>query len=581
MTTTLTTADINRDPGKRPQGNRFGDKLIYSGVVTEEQILQAVEVQSRTNAFLGQILIDLGFASAQVIGPLLAQTIHVRYVDVLAEPPTPEAIALVPEHIIRATQSVPLRIVGDSIEVAMIDPLDVAAIDRLHQLTGKRVLPALTMAGELLRTINDFFDASTRTQGVLAELELETSEEARAQLTRAEVAAASGAPIVRLVDSIIEQAMALRASDIHFEPHERGLRVRYRVDGTLLDQADIPRAQMPAVIARLKVLCVMDITESRRPQDGRMRFDNHGRPYDIRVSSVPAVFGEKMVLRILDKASVLVPLAKLGFLAEQQKAFESMIRQPHGMVVVVGPTGSGKSTTLYSSLNMLNDSTRNIMTLEDPVEYNIAGLNQVQVNTRLGLTFASGLRTFVRQDPDVILVGEIRDHETAEMAVQASLTGHLLLSTLHTNSAVGTIARLVNLGLDPFLIAQSLSGVVSQRLVAKVCAKCSVDYTPSIETLEAVGIGLDEARTMRFKRGRGCRNCHGRGYQGRMGVYEVMEMTEDLAKLIMRSASELDLQIQAEKQGMRSLRDATLVAVRNGTTTPEEMGRVVLAKMNH
>jgi type IV pilus assembly protein PilB len=581
MINTLITADVHNDPGQRSRGNRFGDKLIYSGVVTEEQIQQAVEVQSRTNAFLGQILIDLGFASAQVIGPLLAQTIHVRYVDILAEPPSPEAVALVPENVIRTTQSVPLRYVGDSIEVAMVDPLDVAAIDRLHQLTGRRVLPALTMAGELQRTINDFFDAGSRTSEALKDLETEATEEERAQRTRAEVAAASGAPIVRLVDSIIESAMALRASDIHFEPHERGLRVRYRVDGTLLDQADIPRAQLPAVLARLKVLCVMDITESRRPQDGRMRFDNHGRPYDIRVSSVPTVFGEKLVLRILDKSSVLVPLAKLGFLPEQQKAFESMIRQPHGMVVVVGPTGSGKSTTLYSSLNMLNDSTRNIMTLEDPVEYNIAGLNQVQVNNRLGLTFASGLRTFVRQDPDVILVGEIRDHETAEMAVQASLTGHLLLSTLHTNSAVGTIARLVNLGLDPFLIAQSLSGIVSQRLVAKVCSKCAVDYSPSLETLEAVGITPEEARGVRFKRGRGCRNCHGRGYQGRMGVYEVMMMSEDIARLVMRAVAENELQEAAEREGMRSLRDATLVAVRNGTTTPEEMGRVVLAKVNH
>src|SRR5262249_13967546 len=245
-----------------------------------------------------------------------------------------------------------------------------------------------------------------------------------------------------------------------------------------MDQATIPRSQLPAVLARLKVRCIMDITESRRPQDGRMRFDNHGRLYDIRVSSVPTVFGEKLVLRILDKSSVLVPLSKLGFLPEQQQRFETLIRQPHGMVIVVGPTGSGKSTTLYSSLNILNDQTRNIMTLEDPVEYNVAGLNQVQVNARIGLTFASGLRTFVRQDPDVILVGEIRDHETAEMAAQASLTGHLMLSPLPPKSAVGTIARLTNLGLDPFLIAQALSGVVSQRLVAKICPHCVADHPP-------------------------------------------------------------------------------------------------------
>jgi type IV pilus assembly protein PilB len=559
-------------------GNVLGQQLVARRIVTEQQVQQALEMQQRNHAFLGQILVDLGFASAQKIGAHLAQYFGVSYVDLQSFQPADDVVQLVPEEIIRGSQVMPLRLTGDILQVAMVDPLDVAAIDTIHLLTGKRIMPVLTMAGELQRTINDLFASSTRTTEALMELESEESEAERTRLSRADAAAASEAPIVRLVESIIQSAMDARASDIHFEPQETGLRVRFRVDGTLLNHADIPRAQLAAVIARLKVLCVMDITESRKPQDGRMRFDEHGRIFDIRVSSVPTVNGEKLVLRILDKTAVLVPLQKLGFLPEQQKRFEALVRQPHGMTLVVGPTGSGKSTTLYSSLNLLNDSRRNIMTLEDPVEYNVPGLNQVQINPRVGLTFASGLRSFVRQDPDVILVGEIRDRETAEMAIQAALTGHLLLSTLHTNSAVGTMARLSNLGVDPFLIAQALSGVISQRLVAKICVHCATDYRPEPEALTALGITPEESYGIRFRRGRGCRTCHQRGYQGRMGVYEVLTVDEEMRRLIMRGVAEEELQAAAERNGMMSLRDAVLMAVRAGITTPEEMARVSLAK---
>ncbi len=548
------------------------------GIVSKAELQQALEVQSRTSAFVGQILVDLGFVDAAVIGPLLAVDFQVRYVDLRETRPDPEAVRLVPEELVRSVQAIPLRASGQTLHVAMVDPLDVSAIDRLHMATNLRIIPHLSMSAELLRALNDHFDATFRTTAALQELEHEPTAVDREKISRAELAAASEAPVVRLVDSIIEGALASRASDIHFEPQEKHLRVRYRIDGTLLDQAEIPRSQMPAMLARLKVLCLMDITENRRPQDGRMRYDNHGRPFDVRVSSVPTVFGEKLVLRILDKTSVLVPLSKLGFLPDQHKRFESLIRSPYGMVIVVGPTGSGKSTTLYSALNLLNDHTRNIMTLEDPVEYNVAGLNQVQVNHRIGLTFASGLRTFVRQDPDVILVGEIRDSETAEMAVQASLTGHLMLSTLHTNSAIGSIARLMNLGLDPFLISQSLAGVVSQRLVAAVCQKCKYDYHPPVELLEALHICPQQAAEIRFKKGRGCRQCHGRGYHGRFGVFEVLAMDEELRRLIMRRASEEELQAVAEREGMTTLAACALAAVRSGATSPEEMGRVVHTK---
>jgi type IV pilus assembly protein PilB len=570
--------EAENGPGGPSFAPRLGDRLVTDGLITPQQLKQALETQQRQDAFLGQVLVDLGFLTAPVVGKLLARDFGVDYVDLLAIRPDPEVVALVPEHVIRETQAVPLRMVGDVVEVAMADPLDVSAIDQIYAYTKKQVRPCLTMAWELKRTINDLFDAYSRTSEALRELEKEEAVTGGGRRSRADLVVASEAPIVRLVESIVESAIAQRASDIHFEPYEAGLRVRFRVDGTLREQTDIPASQQPSVIARLKVLCTMDITESRRPQDGRMRIEQHGSTLDFRASSVPTVFGEKLVLRILDETSVMVPLARLGFLPAAQKRFESLIRQPLGMVIVVGPTGSGKSTTLYSALNLLNDATRNIMTLEDPVEYNVRGLNQVQVNARIGLTFASGLRSFVRQDPDIILVGEIRDRETAEMAVQASLTGHLMLSTLHTNSAVGTIARLANLGVDPFLIAQALSGVVSQRLVAKVCIHCARDYHPSREVLDAVGIAESDAAAIHFRKGDGCRTCHGQGYLGRVGIYEVLVVDEDMRKLIMRNAPESELQRLAERNGMQSLRQCALVAVQAGVTTPEEMGRVVLAQ---
>ena len=570
------SAELVRENAKGSSAPRLGERLVRSGAITEQQLRQALEVQGRSRGFIGQILVDLGFIRADVVGRVLARDFGLQYVNLERETQDPEAVRLVPEHLIRTAQAIPFRRVDDTLHVAMVDPLNVGVIDAIHQQTGLRVTPYLSMASEVMRAANEHFDAQTRTSEVLQEMSVETLDAAPS--ARAQLVAASEAPVVRLVNSLIESALAARASDIHFEPYESGLRVRFRVDGTLLEQADIPHSQQAAVLARLKVLCLMDITENRRPQDGRMSFNEHGRVFDIRVSSVPAVFGEKIVLRILDKSSVLVPLQRLGFLPEQQHDFEALIHRPHGIVIVVGPTGSGKSTTLYASLNILNDATLNIMTLEDPVEYNIQGINQVQVNQRIGLTFAHGLRAFVRQDPDIILVGEIRDGETAEMAVQASLTGHLVLSTLHTNSAVGTVARLANLGTNSFLVAQSLAGVVSQRLVAKICSNCSTDYEPGEAVLESVGITPREAREIQFKRGAGCRNCHGTGYMGRQGVFEVMVIGDELAHLIMSSAPEDELHRAAVRSGMITLRDCALRTVQAGLTTPGEMGRVVLAK---
>ncbi|MCX6361232.1 MAG: GspE/PulE family protein [Armatimonadetes bacterium] len=561
-------------------GRSLGLQLFSSGRITKEQFDNAQNLSATSGVSLAQALVESG-ADAKVVGPEEALSLGVEYEDLTATQPDPDALALVPENIIRATRALPMRLLGkgDVIRVAMVDPLDIGASDRIHHVTGRRVVSTLCMAGEFLTVVNELFSTASRTTGALQELETLEPDDDPVALRQTAVDSASDAPIVRLVDSIMDAAVAMQASDIHFEAGEAGLAVRFRVDGVLIVHAQIPPSQRSSVTARLKVLSGMDVTETRRPQDGRMRFQSHGQQFDIRVSSIRVVHGEKLVLRILRKSAVLVPLARLGFMIDQQRRFETMITQPHGMVLVVGPTGSGKSTTLYSGLNTLNDAKTNIMTLEDPVEYNVEGINQVQVNARIGLTFASGLRTFVRQDPDVILVGEIRDQETAEMAVQAALTGHLLLSTLHTNSAVGTITRLANLGLDQFLISQALTGVVSQRLVAKVCSQCAEEYRPTPETLRALGIGAEELAGARVVRGVGCRACHGRGLSGRLGIYEVLIIDEEMRRLIISGAAEDEMETAAVERGMRPLREAALYNVRQGITTPEEMGRVVLAKV--
>jgi type IV pilus assembly protein PilB len=557
----------------RQHPRAWGSQLVKAGVITQDRLETALNQSEAQQSSLAQALVDCGAAEAKVIGPLAAKTLGVEFEDLTATQPDPQALVLVEEKEIRATRALPMRLLGrgDVIHVAMVDPLDIGASDKIHHLTGKRVITRLCLANDFQNTVNELFSTTSRTTGALQELESLEPEDDPVALRQTAVESASDAPIVRLVDSIMDSAVAMQASDIHFEAGESGLAVRFRIDGVLIVHAQIPPSQRSSVTARLKVLSGMDVTETRRPQDGRMRYQSHGQQFDVRVSSIRVVHGEKLVLRILRKSAVLVPLERLGFLEDQRRRFETMITQPHGMVLVVGPTGSGKSTTLYSGLNTLNDAKTNIMTLEDPVEYNVEGINQVQVNAKIGLTFASGLRTFVRQDPDVILVGEIRDQETAEMAVQAALTGHLLLSTLHTNSAVGTITRLANLGLDQFLISQALTGVVSQRLVAKVCTQCADEYRPTPETLRALGISPDELDGARVIRGSGCRACHNRGLSGRLGIYELMVPDEKMNDLLCGTCDPASIRNLLREQGFETLWDDGMQKVLAGLTTPEEV----------
>jgi type IV pilus assembly protein PilB len=552
---------------------RLGERLASEGWVTPEQIEAALEVKRRTSGFLGETMLEMGFVTAAQLGSVLEAIYGVPYVDLAATVIEPEAVALVPEKLARQKLFLPLRLEQDRLITAMVDPLDLCAADELRLISGKRVAPVVTTERELKRAFYEHFNPLTEAHDALDALRADPSYTTEQRPSRAVEAGIDDAPVVRLANSILHGAIGAEASDIHLEPQEEGLRVRYRVDGMLQEHMLVPRAQQAAVLSRIKIIADMDIAETRRPQDGRAALCVNDREFDLRVSSLLTVHGEKIVLRVLNKENISVPLEKLGFLPDQLRDYEALIRRTYGMILVTGPTGSGKSTTLYATLSHLN-----ITTIDDPVEYQRPGINQTQVNPRAGLTFATGLRTLVRQDPDIILVGEIRDRETAEVAIQAALTGHVVFSTLHTNTAAGAIMRLTNMDVEPFLIASAVVGVVAQRLARRVCPRCAESYQPGRELLEELRLDLEEHGTARFKRGRGCRHCGGAGYRGRTAVHEVLRMTETLRAEVLRRRSTEELDTLAVREGMRSLRSSAVQKVLMGITTPEEVARVVCAE---
>ncbi|HXG24984.1 MAG TPA: ATPase, T2SS/T4P/T4SS family [Chthonomonadales bacterium] len=557
---------------------RLGEQLIADGLIDEQQLRQSLEHQRHTGAFLGETLVALGFVSSAALGRYLEAATGFPFVN-LAEHPLNQNLAhLVPEHVARRKRLLPIAEQGDTIHLAMADPLDLATLDDLRARLNRRIVPFLALEADLNEAINRVYDVRHKTQSVLDEItELPPAEQ---DLSVDElVGLAEDAPIVRLVNTMVQSALDIGASDIHIEPQEPCVRVRFRLDGLLYDQMTIPTYHQAAVISRIKIMARLNIAERRRPQDGRFSVkDTAGKEYDLRVSIMPTIYGEKVVMRILEKSSSFAVLEKLGFWSEQRKLFESFIHRPHGIVLVTGPTGSGKSTTLYAALHRINDSTLNINTIEDPVEYHLKGVNQVQVNPKIGVTFASGLRTLVRQDPDVIMVGEIRDLETAEIAIQAALTGHLVLSTLHTNDAPGALVRLQHMGVEPFLISSAVIGVVGQRLVRTVCPHCKETRPASSATVAAFGLPHLANQTPVFAEGRGCGRCNGLGMKGRTGVFEVMQMSDALREMVLQRASGATLRGQAIAQGMMTMRDAAILKVLEGITTPEEVARVIYAE---
>lgn len=559
-------------------------------MVTRDQLNQALEKQKllKRQEALGDVLVSMGFISEKDRIRGLGEQWGVPFVDVQELEIDPAAIKLIPESVARKLKILPVARRNGKLSLAMKNPLDIFAIDEVRLMTGTDVEPCIASEEDIITAIARLYRAqinvSEQVDSVIKEFDTgdidfgPSSEEDDEDISIEQLRELSEeAPVIKLANLIISRGISDGGSDIHIEPAKDFVRVRLRVDGILTEVMRVPKKVQASLISRFKIMSEMDIATKRSPQDGRIGAVIDGRQYDFRVSTLPSVFGEKIVLRILDKGSVSVGLHKLGMLPETMEKFEGLISRTYGIILVTGPTGSGKSTTLYSVLSKLNSGEKNILTIEDPVEYELEGLTQVQINNRAGLTFPAGLRTMLRQDPDIAMVGEIRDAETAIIATEAALTGHLVLSTLHTNDAPGAMTRLVEMGIEPFLIASSVIGVLAQRLVRVVCPKCKEQYTPPRDAVRRLGIELESDAKVTFYRGRGCDLCRGSGYKGRLGVYELMVVNDQLRDLVLQKCSAHVLREAAIDAGMKTLKDDAVAKILLGQTTLEECLRVIYA----
>jgi general secretion pathway protein E len=550
----------------------LGQILVADGITTPEMITLGLNRCQTTGERLGEALVALGAVSREDVLKAVALQHNLPYLF-RGELPSPLPIVknLSPKYL-RQYQVCPIGIDGGVLTVATADPLNPMIVDDVRQSTGFDVKVVVSSPEAILEALDRTFDGSaTPLQRIVEGVEDDRGPEGEEDVNQLRDMAFE-APVVRLVNLIVENAISAEASDIHIEPFEDSLRVRYRIDGILFDQESPPRRLRDAVTSRIKLMAEMNIAERRLPQDGRIRVSLHGRRVDIRASTIPTVHGESIVLRLLDRGSVFHPLEQLGFPPDVLHRFEALIQRPHGIILVTGPTGSGKTTTLYAALDKINSPDRKIITIEDPVEYQLKGVNQIPVKAKIGLSFATGLRHIVRQDPDVILVGEIRDLETVDIAIQASLTGHLVFSTLHTNDAPGAIPRLQDMGAEPYLIASVLEAVLAQRLVRRICAACRTAETASEADIQALGV--TPPPDVQLFKGKGCEECRGTGYRGRSGIYELFVISEDVRSLILRRASSRDIRRAAIEGGMRTLRQDGWAKACQGLTTVEEVLRV-------
>jgi type IV pilus assembly protein PilB len=558
---------------------RLGELLLRERMISLEQLKQAQEEQRRTGTNLGYALARLGHVSDEDISKFLAQQYNIPAVNLSDYEIDPEIIALIPKEVAQRHKVIPVQRAGSSLIVAMADPTNLHAIDDIKFLTAYNVEPVVASEAAIQAAIEKYYEKGISYTEALEEMDLgdiEVREDDDGDINVLELEKLSeDAPVVRLVNLLLINAIRKGASDIHVEPYEKFLRVRYRVDGVLLEEMQPPKKMQNAICSRLKIMSQLDIAERRLPQDGRIKLRvGKDKEMDFRVSVLPTLFGEKVVLRLLDKSSLQLDMTKLGFEPQALEHFRKSIYMPYGMCLVTGPTGSGKTTTLYSALSELNRPAVNISTAEDPVEYNLPGINQVQMHDEIGLNFASALRAFLRQDPDIIMVGEIRDFETAEIGIKSALTGHMVLSTLHTNDAPSTISRLLNMGIEPFLVTASINLILAQRLVRKNCSACAVDDPQPEKALLDAGFTEDELDQMKLRRGRGCRECSNTGYRGRIALYEVMPFGEELKELVLQGSSTAELKAQAVRGGMNTLRRAGLNKVKDGQTSLEEVLRV-------
>ena len=571
-------------------GTRLGDLMVKESLITIAQLTEGLNEQKKTGGRLGSALVKLGFVTDEEVTTFLSRQYGVPSINLAFFEVDSEIIRLVPEDTARRYEILPLSRVGTSLAIAMVDPTNVFAMDDIKFMTGFNVEPVVASESSIRESIEKYYsqvkekadDAFSKAMEEMSSddevLELEAEE---AQLGESELEkAATEAPVVKLVNLMMRESLLRGASDIHMEPYEKEYRVRFRIDGILQTVMSPPVKMRDAIISRIKIMSKLDIAEKRLPQDGRIMIrllkDGRKKQLDFRVSICPTLFGEKVVMRLLDKENLRLDMTKLGFEQESLTKFEKAILKPYGMVLVTGPTGSGKTNTLYSSISQLNKPDTNIMTAEDPVEFQLMGINQVQMKEQIGLNFAAALRSFLRQDPNIILVGEIRDFETAEVAIKAALTGHLVLSTLHTNDAPSTISRLMNMGIEPFLVATSVHLICAQRLVRRVCANCKVDNPTPPQVLIDAGYTPDEAKEVVPKKGEGCDKCNQSGYKGRAGLYEVLEINDEMRELVLVGASSLELRKKAIEQGMITLRRSGLIKVRDGVTTLEEIMRETL-----
>lgn len=552
---------------------RLGDLLVQYGIISDEQLQQALKIQRETGAKIGEALIQLGFVTKQSINEVLEYQLGIPYIHIEEYEIDINATKTITEEMAKKHVLIPVKQTETEVYVAMADPLNIFAIDDVQIFSGKDVVPLLAEEVNIIRAIEMHYGSQKAMQAAeqfkqerALDLDKEISEEdIQGDMVKS-------APIVKLVNTMLEQSVRHRASDIHIEPYEKVIRVRYRIDGRLKQMYEYDTSLMSAIVARIKIIGGMDIAEKRKPQDGRISIVVDKKEYDVRVSSLPTVYGEKIVMRVNSKEGFNKGKAQLGFFQDDLDKFDGILTNPYGIILVTGPTGSGKSTTLYTSLNEINKEDINIVTVEDPVESQIKGINQVQVNPKAGLTFATALRSILRQDPDVIMIGEIRDSETAEIAVKASITGHLVVSTLHTNDAPSSITRLIDMGVEPFLIGASVVGVIAQRLVRVLCPRCKKRIIATEN--DKIMLGIDKEKNIEIYTKVGCHICNETGYTGRIGVYEIMPVTESIRSVINNEGTADDIKKIALEEGLNTLKNNATRLVLNGTTTVEEMIRI-------
>jgi len=559
------------------QKKSLGESLVDSGIITKEQLQRAKAEEKRLGIRFSKALIKLGFIDEEDLASFLSDKLGIPKIDLSNYLIDSKIIDLVPEKLARKYELIPILKIGNRLTCAMIDPWNIFALDEIRMATNLIIEPAVATEREIKKAIDQYYGA----KGTMEDLITSIDEDKLGIGKGGEIDAKKLKDIVeqpvviRLVNLIVAKAIKDKASDIHIEPEEKVLKTRFRIDGMLREVSSPPKHLQSAIISRIKIMANLDIAERRKPQDGRFNIKMEGREIDVRVSCMPTIYGENVVLRLLDVASALLGLEKLGFSNEILKIYRKIITRPHGIILVTGPTGNGKTTTLYSSLDKINTVEKNIITIEDPVEYKLEGIRQIQVNPKVDLTFANGLRSILRQDPDIIMVGEMRDFETAEIAIQAALTGHLVFSTLHTNDAPGAVTRMIDMGVEPFLVSSSVIAILAQRLVRTICPNCKVEYTPTSEELEDIGLKPKDLKGKpTFYRGKGCAKCDDTGYKGRIGIVEFMVTDDEIRNLIVSRASTDEIRKKAISSGMIAMKDDGIEKIKAGITTVEEVLRV-------